>query len=156
MLYIYTGFCEETRWVTKTRRNYQGEEETDHVSETQRVDGFDFKIDTSQYVSSSSQGIYILPNNNETTPRVRQLCNDYVRSKNVLKELKLTKEINWDFQKLAEGKSRNDHKKFPYQLLYEKLSRMPFAALENLKALRSPSRQRKKRLLSSLTTGCLV
>ncbi|CAO3674204.1 hypothetical protein G6F70_008381 [Rhizopus microsporus] len=99
----FKGFCEETRWVTKTRRNYQGEEETDHVSETQRVDGFDFKIDTSQYVSSTSQGIYVLPNNNETTPRVRQLCNDYVRSKNVLKELKLTKEINWDFQKLAEA-----------------------------------------------------
>lgn len=74
----------------------------ERVSSTHRVTDFLFDIDCSADVSPVCQGVYILPNpKTGEQPTLRQLCDDYVHSKNKLKELKLTKEVNWDYNGLT-------------------------------------------------------
>lgn len=72
--------------------------------ETRRIDDFNFDIDVSSDVSNVCQGVYILPDpkTGEVKP-LRELCNDYVHETNLLKELKLSKEIEWDFNGLTRG-----------------------------------------------------
>lgn len=64
-------------------------------------------MDVSNDVSDVCQGMYILPDpKTGDVKTLRKLCNEYVHEKNILKELKLTKEINWDYNGLTRGIDR--------------------------------------------------
>ncbi|KAI8087990.1 uncharacterized protein B0P05DRAFT_584700 [Gilbertella persicaria] len=98
----FHGYHEETVWTMETTRNRDGEEVTERVPTTRQIDDFKFDIDCSAEVSPVCHGIYVLPDAKTGEQKaVRQLCEDYVRSQNALKELKLTKEIHWDFNNLT-------------------------------------------------------
>ncbi|KAI7898367.1 uncharacterized protein BX663DRAFT_533361 [Cokeromyces recurvatus] len=98
----FYGYHEETTWTSQTTRNNEGELVEERVPTTRRVDDFEFEIDCSSDISPICQGIYILPNSKtKEQPTLRQLCNQYVHSKRSLKELKLTKEVNWDYNGLT-------------------------------------------------------
>ncbi|CAO3628725.1 unnamed protein product [Mucor hiemalis] len=100
----FYGYHEETRWKTVTRKDCNGDIINEREPETRRIDDFNFDIDVSSDISNVCQGLYILPDpkTGEVKP-LRELCNDYVHETNLLKELKLTKEINWDFNGLTRG-----------------------------------------------------
>ncbi|KAG1443102.1 hypothetical protein G6F56_010796 [Rhizopus delemar] len=97
---LIVGFCgyhEET----KVSRNSNGEE-TERKQKTHRVEDFCFKVDFSEYVSSNCLGIYAMPDSKSSQLKsMRTICDEYVKSKNILKELKLTKEVTWDYDKLV-------------------------------------------------------
>ncbi|KAI9468943.1 MAG: hypothetical protein EXX96DRAFT_99295 [Benjaminiella poitrasii] len=98
----FYGYHEETTWTTQATRNNDGELVQERVPTTSRVDDFQFEIDCSSDISSACQGVYILPNPKTGEQQtLRELCDQYVRSKNSLKELKLTKEVNWDYNGLT-------------------------------------------------------
>ncbi|KAG1150137.1 hypothetical protein G6F37_001846 [Rhizopus arrhizus] len=98
----FYGYHEETHWITRTRRNSNGEEETEQEPVTHRVEDFCFKIDCSNYVSPYCRGVYVLPDpKTGEIKRVRQLCDEYIHSENAMKELKLNKQVDWDFETLT-------------------------------------------------------
>ncbi|CEP13510.1 hypothetical protein [Parasitella parasitica] len=98
MLIHFYGYHEETVWVTQSTRNQDGDLVEERVPSTRRIDDFEFNIDCSDNVSNVCQGIYILPNPKTGEQKtLRQLCDEYCHSKNRLKELKLTKHIDWDY-----------------------------------------------------------
>jgi hypothetical protein len=103
--YLFTfiiGYHDETTWRIQSTRNCEGELVEERIPTTTRVTDFLFDIDCSSYISPVCQGVYILPNPKTGEQQtLRQLCDDYVRSKNKLKELKLTKEVNWDYNGLT-------------------------------------------------------
>ncbi|OBZ91470.1 hypothetical protein A0J61_00437 [Choanephora cucurbitarum] len=98
----FHGYHEETTWTVETVRNRDGDEVQQRVPTTRQIDDFKFDLDCSADVSSECQGIYLLPDpKTGEQKRLRQLCDEYVHSKNALKELKMTKEIEWDFNNLT-------------------------------------------------------
>lgn len=89
-------------WTTQSTRNNNGELVQERVPVTNRIDDFQFDIDCSDNISNVCQGVYILPNPKTGEQQtLRELCDEYVHSNNALKELKLTKEIDWDFNGLT-------------------------------------------------------
>ncbi|KAI8328401.1 hypothetical protein BD560DRAFT_441857 [Blakeslea trispora] len=98
----FHGYHEETTWTIETVRNRDGDEVQERVPTTRQIDDFKFDLDCSADVSPECQGIYILPDpKTGEQKRLRQLCDEYIHSKNALKELKMTKEIQWDFDNLT-------------------------------------------------------
>lgn len=96
------GYHEETVWVSQSTRNSDGELVEERVPSTRRIDDFEFDIDCSDNISNVCQGIYILPNPKTGEQKtLRQLCDEYCHSKNKLKELKLTKQVDWDYNGLT-------------------------------------------------------
>jgi hypothetical protein len=68
------------------------------------VDDFEFDIDASQYISPVCQGIYLLPDpKTGQIKSLRELCSEYVDAPTDLKELKLKKEIHWNYAELTRG-----------------------------------------------------
>jgi hypothetical protein len=102
----FYGYHEETQWKTVTRQNSNGEHVHDREPETRRIDDFNFDIDVSNDISNVCQGVYLLPDpKTGEIKSLRELCNDYVHERHFLKELKLVKEVNWDFNGLTRGKN---------------------------------------------------
>ncbi|KAF1806998.1 hypothetical protein V8B55DRAFT_1461420 [Mucor lusitanicus] len=98
----FYGYHEETVWVSQSTRNSDGELVEERVPSTRRIDDFEFDIDCSDNISNVCQGIYILPNPKTGEQKtLRQLCDEYCHSKNKLKELKLTKQVDWDYNGLT-------------------------------------------------------
>ena len=53
--------------------------------------------------------MYVLPDRKTGfTKSVRELCDEYVHEKNQLKELRLTKVIEWDYATLTRGKKEKN------------------------------------------------
>lgn len=72
------------------------------MSSTHQITDFLFDVDCSAEISPFCQGVYILPDPKTGEQlTLRQLCDSYVHSKNHLKELKLTKEVSWDYNGLT-------------------------------------------------------
>lgn len=98
------GYHEETEWKTISTRNSDGELVQERQPTTRRIDDFNFDIDVSNEISNVCQGAYILPDpQTGEVKTLRNLCDDYIHDKNTLKELTLTKEVNWDFNGLTRG-----------------------------------------------------
>jgi YD repeat-containing protein len=98
------GYHEETHWTTTSTRNSDGELVEERQPTTRRIDDFNFDVDVSSEVSDVCQGVYILPDpKSGEVKSLRELCNEYVHERNILKELQLTKEVNWDYNGLTRG-----------------------------------------------------
>lgn len=103
-LYRLSGWHEETFWRSRTSRDNDGNVIELQEPETRTITDFDFEIDCSDCISPFCQGIYVLPDKKTGEIKtVRQLCDDYVHEKNKLKELRLTKEIEWNYAELTRG-----------------------------------------------------
>ena len=103
--YYYLGYHEETHWRTRSSRDKDGNLVEEREPVTVRVDDFSFDVDCSNYVSPNCEGMYVLPDRKTGfTKSVRELCDEYVHEKNQLKELRLTKVIEWDYATLTRGK----------------------------------------------------
>ncbi|RUS19017.1 hypothetical protein BC937DRAFT_87873 [Endogone sp. FLAS-F59071] len=114
----FRGFHNESRSRTVTRNDRQ---EVEYY--TEEVTDFHFKIDASSYVALHSYtGLYVLsqPESNSWFPAVskwfnrnkpqmeppkpktvRELCDEYIKSKKFLKEIKVKKQIDWDYERLT-------------------------------------------------------
>ncbi|KAI8978594.1 hypothetical protein BDB01DRAFT_265068 [Pilobolus umbonatus] len=100
----FHGYHDETVWVTKVTTDNNGESR--HVQEpcTRRVEDFLFSVDCSDEVSPICQGMYVLPDpKTGEVKSIRQLCDEYVREKNSLKELHMDKVIHWDYDQLTKA-----------------------------------------------------
>ncbi|KAI7847973.1 hypothetical protein BDC45DRAFT_575258 [Circinella umbellata] len=98
----FYGYHEETHWRTRCSRDKDGNQVEEREPVTVRVDDFSFDVDCSNYVSPNCEGMYVLPDKKTGfTKSVRELCDDYVHEKNQLKELRLTKIIDWDYATLT-------------------------------------------------------
>lgn len=107
--WLYTipllGWHEETFWRTRTSRDNDGNVVEQQEPETRVITDFEFEIDCSDCIFPVCQGIYVLPDRKTGQIKtVRELCDDYVHEKNKLKELRLTKEIEWNYPELTRGK----------------------------------------------------
>ncbi|KAI8878508.1 hypothetical protein K501DRAFT_258479, partial [Backusella circina FSU 941] len=98
----FRGYHMETVWRSRTTRDSDGNTIEERNPETTQVEDFSFKIDASSYVSPVCQGMYILPDPKTGQAKsLRELCDEYIHEKNNLKELQLTKEVNWNFAELT-------------------------------------------------------
>ncbi|KAG0183237.1 hypothetical protein DFQ28_000107 [Apophysomyces sp. BC1034] len=100
----FYGFHEETHWRSRSSRDSNGNlvEEREPVSQT--VEDFDFMVDCSGNVSSECQGVYVMPDpKSGQVKTVRQLCDDYIHEHNQLKELQLTKVVEWNYAELTQA-----------------------------------------------------
>ncbi|KAI9275721.1 hypothetical protein BDA99DRAFT_496305 [Phascolomyces articulosus] len=98
----FYGYHEETHWRTRSTRDKDGNLVEEREPVTVRVDDFTFDVDCSNYVSPNCEGMYVLPDKKTGfTKSVRELCDDYVHETNQLKELRLTKVIDWDYATLT-------------------------------------------------------
>lgn len=103
-LYRLSGWHEETFWRSRTSRDNDGNVIELQEPETRTITDFEFEIDCSDCISPFCQGIYVLPDKKTGEIKtVRQLCDDYVHEKSKLKELRLTKEIEWNYAELTRG-----------------------------------------------------
>ncbi|KAI9499655.1 hypothetical protein BDB00DRAFT_735220, partial [Zychaea mexicana] len=101
----FYGYHEETHWRTRSTRDQDGNLVEEREPVTRRIDDFCFEIDCSNYVSPNCEGMYVLPDRKTGfTKSVRELCDDYVHERNQLKELRLTKVVDWDYAQLTRGK----------------------------------------------------
>ncbi|KAI8074594.1 hypothetical protein BC940DRAFT_315199 [Gongronella butleri] len=91
----FYGYHEEHKYYENHKRQKK-KWGTDHI-----VD-FDFTIDASDGVAPSCQGIYV---SNDPKSNIRQslheLCEDYARADSMLKELRLSKQIEWNYAELT-------------------------------------------------------
>ncbi|KAI8969068.1 hypothetical protein BDF20DRAFT_805028, partial [Mycotypha africana] len=102
MIMHFYGYHEETVWITQTYKNNNGETVEERVPTTKRIEDFHFYIDCSADISPVCQGMYISPDPKTGEQKtLRQLCDEYTHSTNALKELKLTKEVSWDYNGLT-------------------------------------------------------
>lgn len=100
----FYGYHDETTWTTRISRDADGNECRTQEPTTHRVCDFNFSVDCSDDVSPICQGIYVLPDpKTGEVHTIRQLCDNYIKEKNKLKELHLEKVINWDFNELTEA-----------------------------------------------------
>ncbi|KAI8335925.1 hypothetical protein BC941DRAFT_429759 [Chlamydoabsidia padenii] len=98
----FYGYHDETHYRTRKTHDKDGHWQEERQPVTKRVDDFNFTIDCSDSVSTECQGLYVLPDpKSGCIKTVRQLCDDYVRETNQLKELQLTKVIDWDYARLT-------------------------------------------------------
>ncbi|KAI9032530.1 hypothetical protein CLU79DRAFT_679144, partial [Phycomyces nitens] len=100
----FYGYHEETHWRRRTTRDSEGNITEESEPVTQRVDDFTFEVDCSQDILPTCQGIYVLPDmKTGHVKAVRSLCDEYIHEKNKLKELQLTKVVNWNYPELTKG-----------------------------------------------------
>ncbi|KAL0089209.1 hypothetical protein J3Q64DRAFT_1727548 [Phycomyces blakesleeanus] len=100
----FYGYHEETHWRRRTTRDSDGNITEESEPVTQRVDDFTFDVDCSQDIIPICQGIYVLPDKKTGLVKaVRALCDEYVHEKNKLKELQLTKVVNWNYPELTKA-----------------------------------------------------
>ncbi|CDS06023.1 hypothetical protein LRAMOSA08551 [Lichtheimia ramosa] len=98
----FYGYHEETHWRTRSSRDNDGNWVEEREPVTTRVDDFCFQIDCSEYVSPQCIGMYVTPDKKTGQVKtVRQLCDDYVHEHNKLKELRLTKVVDWNYPELT-------------------------------------------------------
>ncbi|KAI8093313.1 uncharacterized protein BX664DRAFT_329424 [Halteromyces radiatus] len=98
----FHGYHEETYYRTRNTRDEEGNWREEREPVTKRVDDFQFDIDCSNMVSPECRGLYVLPDpKTGQVKTVRELCDDYVHESNNLKELRLTKVIDWDYAQLT-------------------------------------------------------
>ncbi|KAI8137880.1 hypothetical protein BJV82DRAFT_633629 [Fennellomyces sp. T-0311] len=98
----FHGYHEETHWRTRSTRDNDGNLVEEREPVTRRIDDFCFEIDCSEYVSPNCEGMYVLPDRKTgLTKSVRELCDEYVHEQNQLKELRLTKLVEWDYAQLT-------------------------------------------------------
>ncbi|ORZ24568.1 hypothetical protein BCR42DRAFT_403196 [Absidia repens] len=98
----FYGYHEETYYRSRNTRDEEGNWREEREPVTKRVDDFNFDIDCSATVDSTCRGLYVLPDpKTGHIKTVRELCDDYVHEVNQLKELRLTKVIDWDYAQLT-------------------------------------------------------
>ncbi|KAI9280438.1 hypothetical protein BY458DRAFT_500683 [Sporodiniella umbellata] len=98
---VFYGSHEEVYYETRIERNTDGENVTVRERKTREVDDFDFKVDLSDYVIPTCRGVYALPDSKSNELKtVSGLCDDYIKSISILKELRLKKEVTWDFDRV--------------------------------------------------------
>ncbi|CAO3621947.1 unnamed protein product [Cunninghamella blakesleeana] len=98
----FRGYHTETHYRTRNIRDSDGNyrEEREEINKT--VEDFNFDIDCSKDISPECRGVYVLPDRKTGLIKtVRELCDDYVHEVNQLKELRLTKVIEWDYAQLT-------------------------------------------------------
>ncbi|RUP49053.1 hypothetical protein BC936DRAFT_143377 [Jimgerdemannia flammicorona] len=125
----FHGHHDETRTRIRTYTDKDGRSRTETEYYTETVTDFQFSVDASDYVAHESHtGLYVLPQpesrfasvlgwfkserkrkmeiakREQAKPKTaRELCGEYVRSKNLLKEIKVSKQVEWDFEELTSG-----------------------------------------------------
>ncbi|KAI7861666.1 hypothetical protein BDF14DRAFT_1866113 [Spinellus fusiger] len=103
-MYIqFYGYHEETHWRRRVSQDSDGNRTEEMEPVTQRVDDFTFQMECSQYVVPVCQGLLLRPDAQGVSKSVRELCDDYVHEDRQLKELQLTKEIQWNYAELTRG-----------------------------------------------------
>ncbi|ORX49866.1 hypothetical protein DM01DRAFT_1337996 [Hesseltinella vesiculosa] len=98
----FHGYHEETHYRTRNTRDEDGNWREEREPVTKQVDDFQFSIDCSDEVSPQCHGIYVMPDpKTGAIKTVRELCDEYVHTNSQLKELRLTKVINWNYAQLT-------------------------------------------------------
>lgn len=73
---------------------------------TYTVYDFDYEMDCTKYLCSTPDGFNVLPDRKTGEVKsVQQLCDDYVRDPHRIKELQLTKVVEWDTALVQRGMS---------------------------------------------------
>ncbi|KAF7723260.1 hypothetical protein EC973_002153 [Apophysomyces ossiformis] len=106
----FRGSHQETHWRTQRRHDKDGNLVEEQEPITRIVEDFNFVMDCSEHVSPVCQGVFVLPNpRTGEIKSVRELCDDYIHEKNQLKELQLTKVIEWNYDELTQGRIISRH-----------------------------------------------
>lgn len=68
------------------------------------MDDFNYEMDCTKYLRSTPDGFKVLPDRKTGEIKsVQELCDDYVRDPHRIKELQLTKVVDWDTALVQRG-----------------------------------------------------
>ncbi|KAI9332517.1 hypothetical protein BDR26DRAFT_869228 [Obelidium mucronatum] len=100
MLVHCYGSHEESRMVAHHTTDSDGHHHTTYRRETYTVTDFDFSIDVSNYIAPEWDQIVAIPKERPSDLYIgewKAVMEQFTRSKNLLKEIHLQKEICWDY-----------------------------------------------------------
>ncbi|KAJ3231277.1 hypothetical protein HDU81_003883 [Chytriomyces hyalinus] len=103
MMVHVNGSHQETRSVIYQVADGKGGFRTERRSETHTVTDFSINLDVSDYIAPTWDRIAATPRKNMKEPQLgewRAVMEEFTRSKNLLKEIHMEKEILWDYSNI--------------------------------------------------------
>ncbi|TPX77419.1 hypothetical protein CcCBS67573_g01328 [Chytriomyces confervae] len=103
MMVQVSGTHQETRTVMRQVSDGKGGFRTEHHTETHTVTDFSINLDVSDYIAPTWDRIVATPKKDMKEPQLgewRAVMEEFTRSKNLLKEIHMEKEILWDYSNI--------------------------------------------------------
>ncbi|ORX49865.1 hypothetical protein DM01DRAFT_1409318 [Hesseltinella vesiculosa] len=102
----FLGYHEEIKHSKKRHHHHHHRhwKKKKEAVKTERVVDFEFALDCSDYINTTCVGIFVPPHpKTNVIQSLHDVCKDYVQSDSKLKNLRLSKQIQWNYGELTQA-----------------------------------------------------